>query len=44
MQTHGAPDVPDPGPDGFFREDSDWDQTDPAAIRAGELTSLDHAS
>lgn len=36
MQTHGAPDFPDPEPDGHF-PDRTWDQAAAAAIRAGEI-------
>jgi len=33
MQTHGAPDFPDPGPDGYSL-DTSWDQTSAGAAQA----------
>ncbi|GAA1796111.1 hypothetical protein GCM10009682_17310 [Luedemannella flava] len=40
MRANGAPDFPDPGPDGWFPEDAEgeplpWDQTSEGAQRAG---------
>ncbi|MFM9607307.1 hypothetical protein [Streptomyces niveiscabiei] len=34
MQTKGAPDFPDPGPDGYPPEDARWNQTSAGAKRA----------
>lgn len=36
MQTHGAPDFPDPGPDGHFL-DTPWDQASAGAVQAGKV-------
>jgi hypothetical protein len=36
MQQNGAPDFPDPGPDGYVpRSEEEWDQAAPGAFRAG---------
>jgi hypothetical protein len=41
MRENGAPDFPDPGPDGYYPEPADgspgWDQAAPGAIRAGRI-------
>jgi hypothetical protein len=37
MQANGAPDFPDPGPDGYFDGDTTWDQTTAGAARATRL-------
>jgi hypothetical protein len=40
MRANGAPDFPDPGPDGYFPDGRDggpgWNQDTPAAIKAGQ--------
>lgn len=35
MQSHGAPDFPDPGPDGYYQNRT-WDQTSSGAARAAK--------
>jgi hypothetical protein len=38
MQENGAPDFPDPGPDGYApRSAEGWDQSAPGALRAGRV-------
>jgi hypothetical protein len=38
MRTNGAPDFPDPGPEGYFDERSpEWDQDSESAVRAYRL-------
>jgi hypothetical protein len=39
MRENGAPDFPDPGPDGYFpsRGDPGWNQDAPSAIKAGRI-------
>jgi hypothetical protein len=41
MRSNGAPDFPDPGPDGYYPEPADgspgWDQAAPGALRAGRI-------
>jgi hypothetical protein len=34
MQENGAPDYPDPGPDGYISRQQKWDRTSPGAQRA----------
>lgn len=34
MRAHGAPDFPDPGPDGYFDRGQTWDETTDGARRA----------
>jgi hypothetical protein len=37
MQANGAPDFPDPGPDGYFDGDRTWDQDTAGAQRASRI-------
>lgn len=43
MRENGAPDFPDPGPDGYFPEspsgEPTWNQGTPAALKAGRICS-----
>lgn len=37
MRKNGAPDFPDPGPDGYGDNDAEWDQTSAGAQRASRI-------